>query len=48
MLRHFADCGINPVGVNTQSNNAASLALYSALGFTLTGEGYQVWQRWLL
>lgn len=47
MLRHYAESGVSPVGVNTQSNNAASLALYRALGFKLTGEGYQVWQRWL-
>lgn len=35
--------GSSKVTVNTQADNAASLALYSRLGFRLTGEKYPVY-----
>jgi ribosomal protein S18 acetylase RimI-like enzyme len=44
VLSHFNKQGINHVTVNTQKNNAASLALYSRAGFALTGESYRVYQ----
>jgi ribosomal protein S18 acetylase RimI-like enzyme len=44
VLSHFHKQGINHVTVNTQKNNAASLALYSRAGFALTGESYRVYQ----
>lgn len=37
-LSHFLKIGINKVTVNTQDNNEASLALYRAANFRLTGE----------
>jgi [ribosomal protein S18]-alanine N-acetyltransferase len=36
--------GISRLTVNTQSDNAASLALYNAIGFRETGERYPVYQ----
>ncbi|MFQ5410027.1 MAG: GNAT family N-acetyltransferase [Anaerolineales bacterium] len=48
MLRHFDRLGAPAVGVNTQDNNAASLALYEALEFHFTGESYPVWQLHLV
>lgn len=42
LLRHTRHQGIQRVSVNTQSDNAASLALYQKIGFARTGEQYQV------
>ncbi len=45
VLNQFKRQGFRHVTVNTQQNNAASLALYSRAGFTLTGESYRVYQQ---
>ncbi len=45
VLSQFKKQGYKHVTVNTQQNNAASLALYAKAGFTLTGESYRVYQR---
>lgn len=45
VLNQFKKQGFRHVTVNTQQNNAASLALYSKAGFTLTGESYRVYQQ---
>ena len=45
VLNQFKKQGSKHVTVNTQQNNAASLALYLKAGFTLTGESYRVYQR---
>lgn len=43
MLHHFS-CGCAPiVEVNTQEDNVASISLYQALDFELTGDKAQVW-----
>lgn len=44
-LAHFEVRRASAVTVNTQSDNAASLALYRSLGFHLTGEEYPAYQR---
>lgn len=44
VLRHCQTIGRYRVGVNTQSDNASSLALYQQLGFVKTGETIGVWQ----
>lgn len=44
MLRFFESFGAPAVGVNTQDDNPASLALYQSLGFQHTGESFPVWQ----
>ncbi len=43
-IGYYEQMGTSAVGVNTQDNNTASLALYAALGFEHTGESYPVWQ----
>jgi ribosomal protein S18 acetylase RimI-like enzyme len=45
VLSQFKKQGYRHVTVNTQQNNAASLALYSKAGFTLTGESYRFYQQ---
>ncbi len=45
VLTYFKKQGFKHVTVNTQQENAASLALYAKAGFTLTGESYRVYQR---
>lgn len=45
VLNQFVRQGFKHVTVNTQQNNAASLALYAKAGFSLTGESYRVYQR---
>lgn len=42
LLHHIQRMGILRLTVNTQSDNRTSLALYQAIGFTLTGERYPV------
>ena len=44
MLRNFAGDQSSTVDVNTQEDNAASIALYRALDFEFTGEKAQVWR----
>jgi ribosomal protein S18 acetylase RimI-like enzyme len=44
MIEHFERKGALAVTVNTQMDNAASLAVYRAAGFELTNETYAVWQ----
>ena len=44
-IDYFAQRGAPSLTVNTQRDNAGSLAVYRALGFELTGEHYEVW-RW--
>jgi ribosomal-protein-alanine N-acetyltransferase len=43
LLSQFHHRGASQVTVNTQNNNAASLALYHRLGFIPTGESYPVY-----
>ncbi len=43
LILHMQGTGGSKVTVNTQGNNSASLALYSRLGFRLTGEKYPVY-----
>ena len=43
-LNQFTRRGVMRVSVNTQSDNAASLALYTRAGFRKTGEAYRVYQ----
>jgi ribosomal protein S18 acetylase RimI-like enzyme len=45
VLSQFKQQGYRHVTVNTQQNNAASLALYSKAGFTQTGESYRFYQH---
>jgi ribosomal protein S18 acetylase RimI-like enzyme len=44
MLKYFKRHRINQITVNTQDNNASSLALYQKLGFCLTGESFPVYE----
>ncbi len=44
MIRYFEKRNAPRITVNTQSDNAPSLALYRSLGFELTGESYAVWR----
>ena len=44
MLTYFRRKGIDQITVNTQNNNASSLALYRHLGFELTGESFPVFR----
>ncbi len=44
-LSQFRKQGVRHVTVNTQKNNAASLALYAKAGFNITGESYRVYQH---
>jgi ribosomal protein S18 acetylase RimI-like enzyme len=44
MIEYFDRRGAPTITVNTQRDNASSLAVYKALGFELTGEHYEVWQ----
>lgn len=44
VLRHFTQRGARNVTVNTQADNAASLALYHKVGFQFTGEEYSVFE----
>jgi [ribosomal protein S18]-alanine N-acetyltransferase len=44
VLWQFERRGAERVTVNTQENNAASLALYQKAGFVMTGETYPVFQ----
>jgi len=43
LLRRLVNHGIGKLSVNTQSDNASSLALYEKLGFARTGEQYPVY-----
>jgi len=43
LLSYYTRSGIKHVTVNTQHNNAASLALYKNLGFSLTRESFPVY-----
>lgn len=43
MLARFGRMGTHRVTVNTQSDNAASLALYRSMGFKLTGNTFPVY-----
>jgi ribosomal-protein-alanine N-acetyltransferase len=43
LLTRLVNHGIGKLSVNTQSDNASSLALYEKLGFTRTGEQYPVY-----
>jgi ribosomal protein S18 acetylase RimI-like enzyme len=43
LIRHIQNSGGSKVTVNTQAGNAASLALYSRLGFRKTGEMFPVY-----
>ncbi len=43
LVAHTKRAGGSKITVNTQSDNPASLALYSRLGFRLTGEKYPVY-----
>ncbi len=43
LTEHMRARGGSRITVNTQANNAASLALYTHLGFRLTGEKYPVY-----
>ncbi len=43
LIQHMRQRGGSKVTVNTQANNAASLALYTRLGFQRTGEKYPVY-----
>ncbi len=45
VLSQFKRQGFRHVTVNTQQNNAASLALYAKAGFSMTGESYRVYQK---
>ena len=45
LIRHMQRAGGSKVTVNTQSDNAASLALYARMGFRRTGEKYPVYTR---
>jgi ribosomal protein S18 acetylase RimI-like enzyme len=42
LLSHFSNSGIEEITVNTQSDNASSLALYKKMNFQPTGEIYPV------
>lgn len=44
MFKYFIRKGISNISVNTQSTNAASLALYKHIGFELTNETFPVFQ----
>jgi len=44
ITRHFDRLGAPQITVNTQHDNMASLSLYRAFGFELTGDHYPVWQ----
>jgi ribosomal protein S18 acetylase RimI-like enzyme len=44
LVRQTGQCGLHHLTVNTQSDNAASLALYQRAGFHETGERYPVYQ----
>ena len=44
LLEAFQARGVRQVTVNTQQDNAASLALYARAGFIITDEHYQVYQ----
>ena len=45
LINHFLSRGFFRVTVNTQHDNLASLALYHKLGFSPTGEEFQVFTR---
>jgi len=42
LFSHYSATGINKISVNTQDDNYSSKALYSHMGFILTGEKYPV------
>ncbi len=44
LLRDFNRSGLVRITVNTQSNNAASIALYEKMGFHKTGEKFPVYE----
>jgi ribosomal protein S18 acetylase RimI-like enzyme len=44
LIQQAGQHGINHLTVNTQSDNATSLALYQRMGFRETGEQYPVFQ----
>jgi len=45
LIRQVGRSGISHLTVNTQSDNATSLALYQRMGFRETGEEYPVFQK---
>jgi ribosomal-protein-alanine N-acetyltransferase len=45
LLREFQERGVRFVSVNTQENNASSLAVYRKMGFQPTGEAMPVYVR---
>jgi ribosomal-protein-alanine N-acetyltransferase len=45
LLQHFQRQAYDRITVNTQHDNAASLALYKKIGFELTGESFPVYIR---
>lgn len=47
LLNEMQSRGINHVTVNTQQDNAASLAVYARAGFRQIEEQYQVYQYWV-
>lgn len=47
LLKVMQQRGINHVTVNTQQDNAASLAVYARAGFKQIEEHYQVYQYWV-
>jgi ribosomal-protein-alanine N-acetyltransferase len=47
LLNEMQSRGINHVTVNTQQDNAASLAVYARAGFKQIEEQYQVYQYWV-
>lgn len=45
LQRHFLNMNVDRLTVNTQNNNASSLALYHRTGFALTGESFPVYSK---
>jgi len=44
VVEHFERRGASQISVNTQRDNAPSIAIYRAFGFEITDEHYEVWQ----
>jgi len=44
LIQHASQHGVTHITVNTQNDNATSLALYQRMGFRETGERYPVYQ----
>jgi ribosomal-protein-alanine N-acetyltransferase len=47
LLKEMQHRGVNHVTVNTQQDNAASLAVYARAGFKQVEDQYQVYQYWV-